>query len=127
MVGTATASASATESTPPIPDQVVYDLSQAFKLLSDPLRLRLLFLMAQEGEINVGDLCDRVGQSQPAISHHLALLRVSGLVEADRRGKNNFYRVRTEHFADLLGMLLSASGVEPGKLKFHDFVLTYKG
>ena len=46
------------------------------------------------------DFCQRLGQSQPAVSHHLAFLRVSGLIELRREGKHNFYSVRTDHFGD---------------------------
>ena len=119
-------SVTAMETPPARPDRVVYDLASACKLLADPLRLRLLLLMAEEGEINVGDLCGRVGQSQPAISHHLALLRVAALVEVERRGKNNFYSVKTDRLADLLALLITAGGAAPGKLKFGDFTLAIK-
>ena len=68
---------------------------QVFKLLSDETRLRILFYLAlsPDGELHVTDLCNRLGQSQPAVSHHLALLRVSGLIESRREGKHNFYCV----------------------------------
>ena len=95
--------------------------------LSDETRLRILFYLAQNSEIHVTDLCSRLGQSQPAVSHHLALLRVSGLIESRREGKHNFYSVRTDHFGELLVNLFSAAGDMPKKVKFHDFVLTYNG
>lgn len=118
---------SAAESVPEVSDQVVRDLAQVFKLLSDETRLRILFYLAQNTELHVTDLCNRLGQSQPAVSHHLALLRVSGLIESRREGKHNFYSVRTEHFGELLVSLFSAAGEVPRKLRFHDFVLTYSG
>jgi len=114
-------------SMPPISDQAVRDLSQVFKLLSDETRLRILLYLAQNRELHVTDLCNRLGQSQPAVSHHLALLRVSGLIEARREGKHNFYSVRSEAFGDLLLTLFSASGEVPRKVRFHDFTLTYQG
>src|SRR5271168_1531677 len=87
-------------STPEVSDQSVRELAQVFKLLSDETRLRILFYLAlsPNGELHVTDLCNRLGQSQPAVSHHLALLRVSGLIESRREGKHNFYSVRTDHF-----------------------------
>src|SRR6478672_413392 len=95
---------------PPVSEQAVRELAQVFRLLSDETRLRILLYLAQNQELNVTDLCNRLGQTQPAVSHHLALLRVSGLIEARRSGKNNFYSVRTEHLNDLLAMLLSTAG-----------------
>ena len=115
------------EAMPEISEQAVRELAQVFKLLSDETRLRILFYLAQNSEIHVTDLCNRLGQSQPAVSHHLALLRVSGLIESRREGKHNFYSVRTDHFGELLVNLFSATGEMPKKVKFHDFVLTYNG
>jgi len=110
-----------------ITDEAVRDLAQVSRLLSDETRLRILFYLTKNNELHVTDLCERLGQSQPAVSHHLALLRVSGLIEARREGKHNFYSVRQEAFGDLLLTLFSASGEVPRKIKFHDFTLTYQG
>src|SRR5436190_11104752 len=114
---------------PVVSDEAIRDLVQVARLLSDETRLRILFLLAQRGEIHVSDLCERLGQSQPAVSHHLALLRVSGLIEARREGKHNFYSVRTDHFGELLLSLFSAAGEAPRnkKYRFHDFILSYSG
>src|SRR5438094_7044881 len=112
---------------PEVSDQSVRELAQVFKLLSDETRLRILFYLAlsENHELHVTDLCHRLGQSQPAVSHHLALLRVSGLIESRREGKHNFYSVRTDHFGELLLSLFTATGEMPKKIRFHDFVLTY--
>ena len=98
---------------PEVSEQAVRELAQVFKLLSDETRLRILFYLAQNNELHVTDLCNRLGQSQPAVSHHLALLRVSGLIESRREGKHNFYSVRTDHFGELLVSLFSATGEMP--------------
>jgi ArsR family transcriptional regulator len=108
-------------------EQAIRELSNAFKLLSDETRLRILAYLAQNGELHVTDLCDRLGQSQPAVSHHLALLRVSGLIEPRREGKHNFYSVRADAFGELLVNVLAASGEMPRKIRFHDFALSYHG
>jgi ArsR family transcriptional regulator len=114
-----------------VSDQSVRELAQVFKLLSDETRLRILFYLAlsPNRELHVTDLCQRLGQSQPAVSHHLALLRVSGLIESRREGKHNFYCVRTDHFGELLLSLFRAAGEVPRnrKYRFHDFVLSYLG
>ena len=112
---------------PPISDQAVRDLAQVFKLMSDETRLRILLYLAQAGELHVTDLCNRLGQSQPAVSHHLALLRVSGLIESRREGKHNFYSVRAEHFGELLVDLFGATGQIPKRVRFHQFLLTHEG
>jgi ArsR family transcriptional regulator len=126
--GRRTAEASGSvETLPEVSEHAVRELAQVFKLLSDETRLRILFYLAQNSELHVTDLCNRLGQSQPAVSHHLALLRVSGLIESRREGKHNFYSVRTDHFGELLVSLFSATGEIPRKVRFHDFVLNYSG
>jgi DNA-binding transcriptional ArsR family regulator len=60
------------------------------KQVSDPTRL-LIILMLSEGERHVGALGETLGQSQPATSHHLALLRHGRIIVTRRQGKNNFY------------------------------------
>jgi ArsR family transcriptional regulator len=124
---TSDANGHALDTMPEVSEQAVRELAQVFKLLSDETRLRILFYLAQNNELHVTDLCNRLGQSQPAVSHHLALLRVSGLIESRREGKHNFYSVRTDHFGELLVNLFSATGDMPKKVRFHDFVLTYSG
>ena len=108
-------------------EQAIRKVANVFKLLSDETRLRILAYLAENKELHVSDLCERLGQSQPAVSHHLALLRVSGLIEPRREGKHNFYSVRSEAFGELLVDVLSVSGDVPKKIKFQDFALTYHG
>jgi len=110
-----------------VSDTSVRELTNVFKLLSDETRFRILIYLAENQELHVTDLCERLGQSQPAVSHHLALLRVSGLIESRREGKHNFYSVRTDVFGELLVNLLSSTSEMPKKVKFHDFTLSYSG
>ncbi len=109
---------------PAVTDDSIRNLTQIFKLLSDDSRLRILLLLARAGEHNVTQLCDHLGQTQPAVSHHLALLRVSGLVEANRQGKHNLYRIRPDFFNELLTELLSTGGKPPRQIAFKNFALT---
>ncbi len=60
------------------------------KHVSDPTRLQVILILS-EGERHVGALCSQLSQSQPAVSHHLALLRHGGIIAPRRQGKNNFY------------------------------------
>ena len=70
-------------------------LAGVFKALSDPVRLRLLSLIASfdGGEACVCDLTGPFDVSQPTISHHLRVLREAGLIDSERRGTWVYYRV----------------------------------
>jgi DNA-binding transcriptional ArsR family regulator len=74
-------------------------ISILLKHVSDPTRLQVILILA-DGERHVGSLCDDLKQSQPAVSHHLALLRHGGIITPRRQGKNNFYSL-TESGAGL--------------------------
>lgn len=117
-----------TAAIPEMPNQLEKDLVQIFKLLSDETRLRILMYLGREKELHVTALCQKLGQSQPAVSHHLALLRVAGLIEARRDGKHNYYSVCNEHFHRVMGELFRSMGdPERDELRFDDFVLTIDG
>ncbi len=94
----------------PVPEGLVKDLCRVFKLLADETRFKILLHLFRCGELNVTELCRRLEQSQPAVSHHLALLRVAGLIEVRRSGKHNYYSVQKKAFAELLGSLFASLG-----------------
>src|SRR3954454_19103369 len=84
------------------PDQRLKQAQRAailLKQVSDPTRLQVILTLA-EGEKHVGALCEQLNQSQPAVSHHLALLRHGSLIAPRRQGKNNYYSL-TESGAEL--------------------------
>jgi DNA-binding transcriptional ArsR family regulator len=78
------------------------------KQVSDATRLQII-LMLSEGERHVGGLCEPLNQSQPAVSHHLALLRHGGIIAPRRQGKNNFYAL-TETGEQLARIVKSVIG-----------------
>lgn len=67
------------------------------KQVSDSTRLQVVSLLS-EGERHVGGLCDEFSLSQPAVSHHLALLRHGGIVDRRRQGKNSIYSLTDTGF-----------------------------
>ena len=79
---------------------------EAFKLLADGTRLRLLLALAEGGERDVTDLCEGVGVSHPLASQHLARLRRGGLVSARRDGRQVFYSLSGGHMRRLVSEAL---------------------
>jgi len=86
------------------------DLAKVFKAVGDPVRLRLLSLIASHdgGEACVCDLTDAFDLTGPTISHHLKVLRESGLITGERRGTWIYYRVQPETLARLSAVLTPA-------------------
>jgi ArsR family transcriptional regulator len=82
-------------------------IAPLLKALADPVRLRLLSLVAShaDGEACQCDLNDAFDLSQPTISHHLKVLHDAGLLEREKRGVWAYYRVQDSALADL-GTLL---------------------
>jgi arsenate reductase (thioredoxin) len=85
----------------PISDADATRLADTLKALADPVRLRLVSLLATAptGELCACVLPDAVGKSQPTVSHHLGLLVDAGLVDREQRGKWAWFRLRHEQLA----------------------------
>ncbi|MFC9081043.1 ArsR/SmtB family transcription factor [Streptomyces sp. NPDC057062] len=77
----------------PLGEDQAMELARLFKALGDPVRLRLLSMIASRagGEVCVCDLTPAFDLSQPTISHHLKLLRQAGLIDCERRGTWVYY------------------------------------
>ena len=70
----------------------IEELTEVFKALSDPTRLRLVKLLGEhEGALCVNALAGRLDVSQSAVSQHLRVLRQTGLVKSERRGSSVHY------------------------------------
>ena len=80
-------------------------LAERLKMLSDPSRLRMLYSLAEVGELRVGDLAATVGSSESATSHQLRQMRLGGLVRARKQGREVFYRIADTHVRQLLEVI----------------------
>lgn len=91
---------------PLAPDDAV-ELAQGFNALADPVRLRVLSMLASapEGEICVCDFVEPLGKTQGTVSHHLKILAGAGLVSGDRRGKWVWYSLDQDRLASLRSAL----------------------
>ena len=110
---------------PHVSDELVNNLVGIFKLLSDETRLRILYYLTQRSELHVRALCELLHESQPAVSHHLALLRASGLIERRREGKHNYYGLRTRQLSKLLDMLFATMPEGCRRIRLDDYLLTH--
>lgn len=95
----------------PLSAEQAVELSRLFKAMGDPVRLRLLSLIASHegGEACVCELTDVFEQSGPTISHHLKVLREAGLITGERRGTWIYYRVQPDALRRLSDVLVPGS------------------
>jgi len=110
-----------TQAEPCAPQQSVTELAKIFKLLADETRLRILFILQRSPELNVLELCRELDQRQPSVSHHLALLRVAGLIAMRREGKHNFYRVLPQRFQEIVATVIFAAPENPLQVALNEF------
>ncbi|MEU9993244.1 metalloregulator ArsR/SmtB family transcription factor [Streptomyces sp. NPDC048045] len=98
----------------PLDEDQAAELAKMFKALGDPVRLRLLSMIASRagGEVCVCDLTPAFDLSQPTISHHLKLLRQAGLIDCERRGTWVYYWVLPGTLDRLSGVLSTAQKTE---------------
>ncbi len=98
--------------TAPLDEDQATELAKVFKALGDPVRLRLLSMIASRagGEVCVCDLTPAFDLSQPTISHHLKLLKQAGLIGSERRGTWVYYRLLPEMTDRLAGILTRPAG-----------------
>jgi ArsR family transcriptional regulator len=74
-------------------------LDEVFKVLGDPVRIRVIRMLAKNGEMCVCRIMEELSMTQSAVSHHLAAMKHAGLVDARRAGQWIYYSLRRECFA----------------------------
>ena len=92
----------------PVPDALLESAAARFRLLGDPVRLRLLNVLLERGETAVQDLADATGQSHQNTSKHLRKMAEGGLVGAVRDGAQQRYRVTDPSVPGLCLLVCSA-------------------
>lgn len=76
-------------------------MGDVFKALSDPTRRKILELL-QKHSMNAGEIAEYFHITKPSISHHLAILKSSGLIVDERRGQNIVYSLDMSVFQDMM-------------------------
>lgn len=82
-------------------DETINEISQIFKALSDPTRIKILYMLSQE-ECSVSHITDILNISQSAVSHQLSFLKTLRLVKSRREGTSVIYSCDDEHVISIL-------------------------
>jgi ArsR family transcriptional regulator, arsenate/arsenite/antimonite-responsive transcriptional repressor len=93
--------------TAPLEDEEAAELARGFFALADPVRLRVLSILASAaaGEVCVCAFVSPLGKAQPTVSHHLKILGEAGLIHGERRGKWVWYSLDRARLANLRAAL----------------------
>ena len=83
----------------PLAEDDALALAAVLSALADPVRLRLLSVVAAQGEVCSCHLQEPLGRSQPTISHHTRVLAEAGLIQGDKRGKWTWWRIVPERLS----------------------------
>jgi ArsR family transcriptional regulator len=83
----------------PLDEDEATELAKVFAALGDPVRLRLLSLVAAQNEVCSCDLEEPLGKSQPTISHHTKALADAGLITGEKRGRWMMWRIAPDRLA----------------------------
>ena len=89
----------------PLAEADAVELAKVFAALADPVRLRLLSLVADGGQVCSCDLERPLGKSQPTISHHTKVLADAGLIAGDKHGRWMMWQVVPERLAAMRAAL----------------------
>lgn len=81
------------------------ELAEIFKALSHPIRVKIITGLIEKNECNVSTMVEKLAMPQPAVSHHLNILRHAGIVEGVREGNQICYKVINEKVRDMFKQL----------------------
>lgn len=88
-----------------LPPYLLENVAERFRVLADANRLRIIEALRSSGELNVGELVDRLGMSQANASKHLAILHAAGIVARRPQGTAAYYSVLDPSIAQLCDLV----------------------
>ena len=109
-----------------IQDKTNKEMAEIFKSLADENRLHILRILMREGKLNVTRICEELGESQPAVSHHLTQLKHARLVDFERDGKFNYYYLSSDAVRAVIEHFFPNAGRSQQVLTFGDLELTFR-
>lgn len=91
---------------PDLPRRGFYNAAGLFKVLGDPTRIHIIYVLSENSELCVQDLSASIKLNGSAISHHLRILRQKKLVKQRRIGKNVFYSLKDDHVIEIIKLAI---------------------
>lgn len=85
--------------------EIIQDAARVLKCIGHPVRLRIIELLDENGEMNVGAVCEALGLEQAIASQHLTLMRDRGILRSRREGVNVHYGIADEKVPQVIECL----------------------
>ncbi|WP_370733784.1 ArsR/SmtB family transcription factor [Paenibacillus dakarensis] len=89
-----------------IAEDDITGMTEIFKALADPTRVKVAYMLDRGGELCVCDVAEVLGSSTATASHHLRTLKNKSIAKSRKEGKNVFYSLKDDHIRTLLHMTL---------------------
>ncbi|WP_432774362.1 metalloregulator ArsR/SmtB family transcription factor [Brevibacillus gelatini] len=86
--------------------QIFMQLSPYFQGLGDPVRQQIVALLIDKESLNVSQIAEHIPMSRPTVSHHLKILRQAGLLQAQKKGTEIYYRLEIAEAISLFKQLV---------------------
>lgn len=85
-----------------LPEEDIKSMTEIFKALADPTRLKIMYMLVKEKELCVTEVAERIHISNATASHHLLYLKEHHISTSERRGKQIYYRIADDHIEQLI-------------------------
>jgi ArsR family transcriptional regulator len=89
-------------------EEDIHRASRSLKAMANPLRLKILCILGEVGEVSVHDIVEQVGTSQSNISQHLSLLREKGILASRKDANKVYYRIADPRILQLISAMRAA-------------------
>ena len=110
----------------PAQNKINKRMAELFKSLADENRLQILRILMREGKLHVTKICEELGESQPAVSHHLTQLKHAQLVDFERDGKFNHYFVSSDSVKALIEFFFPTANKVQQSIAFGSLEVTFR-
>jgi DNA-binding transcriptional ArsR family regulator len=96
------------------PEHIINEYSRKLKVCGHPVRIKLLCAISRQDDTCVTNLWTCLGESQPVISQHLAVLKEHGVVDSVVQGNRRIYSIRDDFIKDIVAKMLAEAGSSTG-------------
>lgn len=88
-----------------LPTEMLEKVAFVLKTIAHPMRIGIVNLLTYNERLTVTELCEALGAEQPLVSHHLSTMRLKGILDSERQGKNIFYSLKIQEVTKVIACM----------------------